>query len=437
MNEELLISLRNVSKVYKRYHQPIDRLKEILLPSKPRAEEFWAVRDINLEVSHGETLGIIGRNGSGKSTLLQIIAGTLTPTVGEIQVNGRISALLELGSGFNPEFTGRQNVFFNGRLLGLTQEEIENRFDSITSFADIGDFLDQPVKTYSSGMFVRLAFSVAVNVDPKILIVDEALAVGDIFFQQKCFDKMRQLQENGSTLLFVSHDSSAVYKLCNRAILLENGSLVLNSQPKQVIDLYEAKMMKESDRDPNLLDVNVIYKSNQSLNEPEKRESTEVRHEDVEEVRLQRQEVSIRSVELKNIEGKSVQSVLIDQPVKLVVRLQFHKDFQDPHVGFKIRDRTGLDLFMTNTHVMKKSLGAVKANEILEVKFRFCASMYEGQYTVTIGISDSDYGQGLFRTILAYVHNVLSFRVERDPEALLWWGIVSLNPTLEIMHEKN
>jgi lipopolysaccharide transport system ATP-binding protein len=184
MGEEIAISLKNVSKCYKRYARPVDRLKEILLPGKSIAQEFWALRDINLEIPKGETLGIIGQNGSGKSTMLQIIAKTLTPTTGEVQVNGRVSALLELGSGFNPEFTGRQNVFFNGRLLGLSHEEIEDKFDEIAAFADIGDFIDQPVKTYSSGMFVRLAFAVAVSVNPDILIVDEALAVGDIYFSK-------------------------------------------------------------------------------------------------------------------------------------------------------------------------------------------------------------------------------------------------------------
>src|SRR4028118_716284 len=183
---EISISLNDVSKCYKRYNRPVDRLKELLLPGKSHAEKFWALQNINLKVTKGETLGIIGQNGSGKSTLLQIIAGTLTPTTGEVGVNGRVSALLELGSGFNPEFTGRQNVFFNGQILGLSREEVEAKFDDIAAFAEIGDFIDRPVKTYSSGMAVRLAFAVVANTEPKILIVDEALAVGDAKFQARC-----------------------------------------------------------------------------------------------------------------------------------------------------------------------------------------------------------------------------------------------------------
>ena len=206
MSEGIAISLKNVSKVFRRYRRPVERLKEILIPGKSRAEEFWALRNINLEIPKGETLGIIGRNGSGKSTLLQIIAGTLTPTTGELELNGRVSALLELGSGFNPEFTGRQNVFFNGRVLGLSQEEVAEKFDQIAAFADIGDFIDQPIKTYSSGMVVRLAFAVVAHTEPSILIVDEALAVGDAKFQAKCIKRIRDMKNNGVTLLFVSHD---------------------------------------------------------------------------------------------------------------------------------------------------------------------------------------------------------------------------------------
>ena len=194
---ETVISLKNVSKCFKRYDRPGDRLKEMMYPNKKLADEFWALQDINLEISRGQTLGIVGRNGSGKSTLLQIIVGTLTPTAGSVEVKGRVSALLELGSGFNPEFTGRQNVFFNSQILGFNQKETEAKFDEIAAFADIGDFIEQPVKTYSSGMFVRLAFAVATSVEPDILVVDEALSVGDEAFQRKCFARLQSIQEGG------------------------------------------------------------------------------------------------------------------------------------------------------------------------------------------------------------------------------------------------
>ena len=248
MGEELAISLNNVSKCFKRYDRPVDRLKEVLLPSKNYADVFWALRDINLEIPKGKSVGIVGRNGSGKSTLLQIIAGTLTPTTGKIQVNGRISALLELGSGFNPEFTGRQNVFFNGRLLGLTQKEIENKFDEIAGFADIGDFIEQPVKTYSSGMFIRLAFAVATSVTPDLLIVDEALSVGDEAFQRKCFARIQSIQGRGGTILFVSHSASSIVELCKYAILISHGEILLSGSPKVIVSKYQKLIYAPADR---------------------------------------------------------------------------------------------------------------------------------------------------------------------------------------------
>lgn len=235
---EVAITIQNVSKCFKRYRHPVDRLKELLFPGKQMADEFWALRDISLEIPKGKTLGIVGANGSGKSTLLQIIVGTLAPTTGHVNVQGRISALLELGSGFNPEFTGRQNIFFNGQVLGLTQRQIEEKYDDIVAFADIGDFIDQPVKTYSSGMFVRLAFAVATSVEPDILVVDEALAVGDEAFQRKCYARLEKIQDRGGTILFVSHSAGTVIDLCDSAVLMSEGELLLYNTPKYAIDKY-------------------------------------------------------------------------------------------------------------------------------------------------------------------------------------------------------
>ncbi|MGB3533046.1 MAG: ABC transporter ATP-binding protein [Microcoleaceae cyanobacterium] len=244
---ELAVSVTNVSKCFKRYRHPVDRLKEIFNPKKNLAENFWALQDINLKVYQGQTLGIVGRNGSGKSTLLQIIVGTLTPTTGNVEVNGRISALLELGSGFNPEFTGRQNIFFNGQLLGLTPKEIEAKYDSILAFADIGDFIDQPVKTYSSGMYIRLGFAVATSADPDILVVDEALSVGDEAFQRKCFSRIHQIQDRGGTILFVSHSPTSVIQLCDSAILMDQGESLIQHRPKMVISKYQKMIYADAE----------------------------------------------------------------------------------------------------------------------------------------------------------------------------------------------
>jgi lipopolysaccharide transport system ATP-binding protein len=246
-SDEVSIHVANLSKRFEMYAQPVDRLKQMVLPKaqrllhrKPREyfREFWALRDVNFEVRKGETMGIVGRNGSGKSTLLQLICGTLTPTAGTINVRGRVAALLELGSGFNPEFTGRENVYLNAAVLGLTREEIDKRFDAIEAFADIGDFIDQPVKTYSSGMQVRLAFAVAINVDPEILVVDEALSVGDELFQRKCFARIETIRDNGATILFVSHAAGAVVDLCDRALLVDAGELLSAGTPKLIVSRY-------------------------------------------------------------------------------------------------------------------------------------------------------------------------------------------------------
>ncbi|KAB8330680.1 ABC transporter ATP-binding protein [Scytonema tolypothrichoides VB-61278] len=431
MGEEIAISLKNVSKCYRRYARPVDRLKEILLPGKTIAQEFWALRDMNLEISKGETLGIIGQNGSGKSTILQIIAKTLTPTTGEVQVDGRVSALLELGSGFNPEFTGRQNVFFNGRLLGLSQKEIEDKFDEIARFADIGDFIDQPVKTYSSGMFVRLAFAVAVSVNPDILIVDEALAVGDIYFQQKCFQQIRQLRDSGTTLLFVSHDPVAVYKLCDRAILLESGQLVLDGKPRQVIDLYEAKLLKKNDVAPEKIEIQMS--SNANGKKSQENTSDLASKEESDEIVINLPEVSIKFIKFFDEKDKEIESVISDQSMQLSIGLLFLKSFEDPHIGFKIRERTGEVVFETNTACMGEKIGRVNCETLLEIRFQFEIPIRPGEYTITVGVADGYLGEGLFRQTLLYAHNFAVLKVLRNQEAILWSGIVNLSPTISIL----
>ncbi|RWI44037.1 MAG: ABC transporter ATP-binding protein [Mesorhizobium sp.] len=242
------VRVRDVSKHYVMFERPEDRFKQMVVPRLERLigrpprryfRDFAALSGVSLEIGRGETVGIIGRNGSGKSTLLQIICGTLQPTSGSVEVNGRIAALLELGAGFNPEFTGRENVFLNASILGVPRKEMEWRFDDIARFADIGSFIDQPVKTYSSGMYVRLAFATAINVDPDILVVDEALAVGDEAFQRKCFARIEQIKDNGGTILFVSHGAQTIVQLCSRAILMDAGELILQGRPKTIVAQYQ------------------------------------------------------------------------------------------------------------------------------------------------------------------------------------------------------
>ncbi|PHM09245.1 ABC transporter ATP-binding protein [Nostoc sp. 'Peltigera malacea cyanobiont' DB3992] len=430
MGEEIAISLKNVSKSYKRYARPVDRLKEILLPGKSQAQEFWALRDINLEVYKGETLGIIGQNGSGKSTLLQIIVGTLTPTSGEVSINGRVSALLELGSGFNPEFTGRQNVFFNGQILGLSKQEIQAKYDEIASFADIGDFIDQPVKTYSSGMFVRLAFAIAVSVNPDILIIDEALAVGDIYFQQKCFDRIRSLKQWGTTLLFVSHDSAAVHKLCDRALLMETGALILDAKPRQVIDFYEAKLLQKKDVQPDTVKIQIVSSSHNSRSQ-EKKDSLGVNLK-TKEVLINNPEVVIKFIKFLDEADQEIEVVISEQYLQISIGVLFLQSFDDPHIGFKIRERTGEVIFETNTYCMGQQLGRVEIDTLLEIRFKFKVLLFEGEYTITLGIADGVMGESSFKRTLLYAHDVAVLKVLRNKDSILWSGIVNLCPTISI-----
>lgn len=246
--KESVIRIHHLEKMYKLYEKPVDRLKESLgFTKKKLYKEHYALRDISFEVKQGETVGIIGTNGAGKSTILKIITGVLSPTSGEVTVNGRISALLELGAGFNGEYTGIENVYLNGTMLGFSKEEIDAKLDEILKFADIGEFVHQPVKTYSSGMFVRLAFAVAINIEPEILIVDEALSVGDVFFQSKCFHKFEEFKKLGKTILFVSHDLSSIQKYCDRAILLDKGSKLAEGTPKEIIGIYKKVLVNQYD----------------------------------------------------------------------------------------------------------------------------------------------------------------------------------------------
>ncbi|NGM82383.1 ABC transporter ATP-binding protein [Paenibacillus sp. 7124] len=243
-----IIDIRNVTKTYKLYNKPTDRLKEAMSPLKKiYHNEFKALDEVSFSIEQGDAIGILGKNGSGKSTLLKLITGVLTPTFGEIEVKGKVSAILELGAGFNPEYTGRENIYLNGLMMGFSKEEMEGKIDNIISFADIGDFINQPVKIYSSGMFARLAFAVSINVEPDILIVDEALAVGDIRFQTKCIEKMKELKKQGTTILFVSHAPEQVKRFCNKAVWLKNGKVEAIGESSDIVDLYEDFMKNSAD----------------------------------------------------------------------------------------------------------------------------------------------------------------------------------------------
>ena len=407
MYSEIAIRVEALNKCYHIYNKPQDRLKQFILPRircaigktpKQYFQEFWAIKDVSFEVKRGETFGIIGRNGSGKSTLLQLICGILNPTSGNIDTKGRIAALLELGSGFNPEFSGRENVYMNAALLGLNRNEIDQRFSDIESFADIGEFMEQPVKTYSSGMFVRLAFAVIANVDADILVIDEALSVGDAVFTQKCMRFIRSFQEKG-TLLFVSHDMASVKNLCNSAIWLNSGRIMKEGSSKSITEEYMKKSLQEIygkkvflkdlkknlrpdiedniDKKKKAIDYNTYAKVNNNVNTAKGWYTGSA---------------EVKKVYMESAEGHSISILEGGENVRLVICAQSYKNIENPIIGFIFKDKLGQDLFGENTlsfTSLKKT--CVFAGQSIKAIFCFQLPMLpNGQYAVVASIAEGN-----------------------------------------------
>jgi lipopolysaccharide transport system ATP-binding protein len=356
------IQVNNLGKAYKQYPGRWSRMAEWLTPgSAVRHQLKWVLQDINFNVDPGEAVGIIGINGAGKSTLLKLITGTAQPTTGQVSITGRVAALLELGMGFHPDFTGRQNAIMAGQLLGMTAQEVADLMPQIEAFAEIGDYIDSPVRVYSSGMQMRLAFSVATARRPDVLIVDEALSVGDAYFQHKCFDRVRSYRDQGTTLLFVSHDPGAVKSLCDRAILIDKGSLRLDGDPAEVLDYYNALIA------PDAIDTAI-------------REGTPKGRG----TRSGTGAVRILEADLRN-ENKSIRALVAGQPASIHLRLQAHQHLKDFTVGLLIKDRLGNDVFGTNTHHMMQALGPVAPDELKSIDFYFPSlALGPGHYSVTL-----------------------------------------------------
>lgn len=446
-SNDISISISSLSKCYEVYATPLDRLKQFILPRlqyligqapKKYFRDFWALKDVSLEIKKGETVGIIGRNGSGKSTLLQMVCGTLTPTSGNIQVKGRIAALLELGSGFNPEFTGRENVYLNGSLLGLDRQAIDQRFDAISAFADIGDFIEQPVKTYSSGMVVRLAFAVIAHVDAEIMIIDEALAVGDAVFTQKCMRFLRHFQKNGS-LIFVSHDMGAVLNLCDRAVWLDHGQLRLIGDSKEISEAYlqytlqevyglETKLeaidtpkaiqatkcaptslLSSKTDDPSLIDYGMQLCATENLNEANGWSTGAG---------------EIQSVRLDHFTPQANKFLFRGgETVRMLITAKVHQNMDHPILGFVFRDRLGQDLFGENTlSFTNLNPLAVTAGTTLTGEYVFRLPMLpNGEYSVVASLGDGNLHSNVQHHWLhdALIINVSSSKVR--------WGLVGVH----------
>lgn len=388
--DNLAIKVENVCKVYKLYDRPSDRLKDALgLVRKNRFKEHHALNNVSFEVKKGETIGIIGTNGSGKSTILKIITGVLNPTSGDVMIDGRISALLELGAGFNMEYTGIENVYLNGMMMGFTREEMDARLEDILRFADIGDFVNQPCKTYSSGMFVRLAFAVAINIDPEILIVDEALSVGDVFFQAKCYKKFEDFKDQGKTIIFVSHDISSVAKYCDRVILLNKGDKLSEGNPKDTINLYKKVLLKNSDNiqsgkvlsQKEAAEQNGQWKVNYQLN-PEVNE-------------YGTGEAEIIDFAIVDEYGSFTNCIQKGTSFEIKSKVRFQTDILDPIFTYTFKTVQGTAVTGTNTMFEKAGIGMAKAGEIYVASFKQNMNLQGGEYLLSI--SCTGYVSGEFR----------------------------------------
>ena len=394
----------NLSKSYQIYNRPEDRLKQSLYPRlskligktpKSYYKEFWALHDISFEIKTGETVGIIGRNGSGKSTLLQMMCGTLHPTEGRVETHGRIAALLELGSGFNPEFTGRENVYMNAAILGLTQKEIDSKFDDIIAFANIGEFVNQPVKTYSSGMMLRLAFAVQSQIEPDILIVDEALAVGDAQFQAKCFERLKQLKKRGTSILLVTHSSEQIVRHCNRAILLDHGKQIIEGKPKDIVNRYMDLLFGNQNKQQFM-----ETKQDDAPCENERQLSTyQLSCSDdifssrpgynAHEYRWGDRAVSILDFYLAKDNQTYPAMVESGAKITLGVSIKFHEEIHHPILGFRIKTKEGINVYGTNSEMLKcknfKQLG--KKNSVVHIESSFIVRLTPGDYFISWGLA--------------------------------------------------
>lgn len=425
--ENVAIQVDDVSKVYRLYDKPMDRLKESLgLSRAKKSKEHYALHNVSFDVKQGECVGIIGTNGSGKSTILKIITGVLNPTSGNIRINGRISALLELGAGFNMEYTGIENIYLNGSMIGFSREEIDAKMEDILSFADIGDFVYQPVKTYSSGMFVRLAFAVAINIDPEILIVDEALSVGDVFFQVKCFKKFEEFKESGKTILIVSHDLSSISKYCDRVILLNKGNKLAEGKPKKIVDIYKKLLVNQYDE--NVTDINL-------QDEPADENDT---------VGNWKSKITCNpnTIEYGEKEGEIVDFGIFDEANHITniiekgaectirIKVKANQILNEPIVAFTIKDLKGTEITGTNTMYENKDIEFLNQGETIIVSFQQKTDLQGGEYMVSFGVTGFKNG-GFY--VYHRLYDACSLTVVSDKNTV---GYFDTNSIVEIEREK-
>ena len=422
MESKKVIQVKDLTKMYKLYDKPSDRLKEALgLTRKKLYKEHYALHDVTFDINEGECVGIIGTNGSGKSTILKIITGVLTPTEGEVKVDGRISALLELGAGFNMEYSGLENVYLNGTMIGFSKEEIDARLDDILEFADIGDFIHQPVKTYSSGMFVRLAFAVAINIDPEILVVDEALSVGDVFFQAKCYHKFEEFKKQGKTILFVSHDLSSVSKYCDRVILLNKGVKLDEGSPKQMVDLYKQLLVGQNPVKQSGTD------SGENTPKTEKDHGSFQANPNLLEYGNRMAEI----IDFEVLDDKGMLSNTIEKGTSFKIRLKarFNEDIQEPILAYTFKNIKGTEITGTNTMFEKVQIERSGKGDTCTVTFTQDMNLQGGEYLLSFGCTG--YKDGDF-TVFHRLYDACNITVVSSKNTV---GFYDMNSKIEVQCE--
>jgi len=408
-----MIKVEGISKQFKLYHSPADRLREIFYRKKYH-KDFVALDTISFEVKNGETLGIIGQNGAGKSTLLKILSGIVIPDSGAIHVDGKVTGLLELGTGFNTEMTGLENIYMNGTLIGMTRDEIDRKKQTIIDFSELGDFINEPIKTYSSGMVMRLAFSIAIHADPTCFLVDEALSVGDAYFQQKCMRKIQEFRANGGSIVFVSHDMNAVMMLCDYAILLDHGKMISYGIPRAITDLYISRIcMKAHQGEKEVTILNNSSKNNDHSN-------------------ISTKEIEFLSLQIHDTSGNIITHAHSDE--EIVITFVFHslRTVEDPTFGILIRNRYGMSVFGTNTYLQHQKNNPLLPGEDYEVSYRMKVPLQPDDYLITVAIDNKGKGANSFDEYLLRLNDIGTLKVIRTEGMPLYDGVTDLHPTIYV-----
>jgi lipopolysaccharide transport system ATP-binding protein len=408
-----MIKVEGISKKFKLYHSPADRLREIITRKKYH-NDFVALDNISFEIGAGQTLGIIGQNGAGKSTLLKILSGIVLPDSGSIRIDGKVTGLLELGTGFNAEMTGLENIFMNGTLIGMTNDEIERKKQTIIDFSELGDFINEPIKTYSSGMTMRLAFSIAIHADPKCFLVDEALSVGDAYFQQKCMRKIQEFRERGGSIIFVSHDMNAVMTLCDYAILLDHGKMISQGIPKSIVDLYISRICIQSHKGEK--QVTLVDKEKNLTNNSN----------------ISTGEIEFDSIRILDSSKNRISHVYSDDEIIISFSFRSLRLIEDPAFGILIRNRYGVSVFGTNTHLMHQKNNPLLPEKMYQVSYRLKVPLQPDDYLITVAIDNKGKATNSFDEYLFRLNDISTLKVVRKEKQPIYEGVTNLNPTITI-----